>query len=98
MGVLDFGGNRRWEGAVSGVLLMGTLLRRCVEMRTVIELSFGVVSGVDPGIHVLDGSPRASRGLGCFWYGFCHFSASAPAIRLNGQSDVRNVFDSCVKS
>jgi len=35
------------------------LLRRCVEVRTAIELSFGVVSGVDPGIHVLDGSPRA---------------------------------------
>jgi len=41
---------------------MGTLLRRCVELRTVIELSFGVVSGVGPGIHVSDGSPRASRG------------------------------------
>jgi len=31
---------------------MGTLLRRCVEVRTVIELSFGVVSGVGPSIHV----------------------------------------------
>ena len=44
---------------------MGTLLHRCVELRTAIELSFGVVSGVGPGIHVLDGSPRASRGRGC---------------------------------
>jgi len=35
---------------------MGTLLRSCVEVRTAIELSFGVVSGVGPGIHVLDGS------------------------------------------
>jgi len=35
------------------------LLRRCVELRKVIQLSFGVVSGVGPGIHVLDGSPRA---------------------------------------
>ena len=34
---------------------MGTLLRRCVEMRTAIELSFGVVSVVGPGIGVLDG-------------------------------------------
>jgi len=25
---------------------------------------------VGPGIHVLDGSPRASRGRGCFWHGF----------------------------
>ena len=41
---------------------MGTLLRRCVEVRTgtAIELSLGMVSGVGPGIHVLDGSPRAS--------------------------------------
>ena len=35
-----------------------------------IKLSCGVVSGVGPGIHVLDGSLRASRGRGCFWYGF----------------------------
>jgi len=40
---------------------MGTLLHRCVEVRKAIELSFGVVSGVGPGIHVLDGSPRVSR-------------------------------------
>jgi len=49
---------------------MGTLLRRCVELRRAIELSCGVVSGVGPGIHVLDGSPRASSGRGCFWHGF----------------------------
>jgi len=53
---------------------MGTLLHRCVEVRkiTSIELSFGVVSGVGPGIQVLDGSPRAPRGRGCFWH-FRHF-------------------------
>ena len=39
---------------------MGTLLRRCVEVHIAIELSFGVVSGVGPGIHVLDGGPHAS--------------------------------------
>jgi len=49
---------------------MGTLLRRCVELCRAIELSCGVVSGVGQGIHVLDGSPRASRGSGCFWHGF----------------------------
>ena len=38
------------------------MLRRCVEVHTTIELSFGVVSGVDPGIHVLGGSPHALRG------------------------------------
>jgi len=37
-----------------------------------IELSFGVVSGLG---HVLDGSPRDSRGKGCFWHGFQHCSA-----------------------
>ena len=38
---------------------MGTLLRRCVEVPTAIKLSFGMVSGVSPDIHVLDGSPHA---------------------------------------
>ena len=50
---------------------MGTLLRRCVEVHSAIELSFGVASGVGPGIHVmLDGGSRASRGRVCFWHGF----------------------------
>jgi len=53
-------------------------LHRCVEVRIAIELSFGVVSGVDPGIRVLDLSPHASKGRGCFWHGFWHFSAFAP--------------------
>jgi len=53
---------------------MGNLLRRCVELRRAIELSCGVVSRVGPGIHVLDGSPRASRGRGCFWHGFRHLA------------------------
>ena len=44
-----------------------------MELHTAIELSFGVVSGVGPGIHVLDGSPRASRRRVCFWHGFGHF-------------------------
>ena len=42
---------------------MGNLLRCCVKVRTAIELSFGTVSGVGPGIRVLDGSPPASRGM-----------------------------------
>jgi len=53
---------------------MGTLLHRCVKVRRAIELSCGVVSGVGPGIHVLNGSPRASRGRGCFWHGFRRFA------------------------
>ena len=32
-----------------------------MELRRAIELSCGVVSGVGPDIHVLDGSPPASR-------------------------------------
>jgi len=50
------------------------LLRRSVRVRRAIELSFGMVSGMGPGIHVLHGGPRASRGKGCFWHGFRHFS------------------------
>jgi len=37
------------------LLPVGTLLRSCAEVRTAIELSFGMVSGVGPGIDVLDG-------------------------------------------
>ena len=40
---------------------MGPLLHSCVEVREPIELSFGMVRGVTPGIHVLDGGPHASR-------------------------------------
>ena len=48
---------------------MGPLLRSCAEVCELIKLLFGVVSGVTPtpGIHVLDGSPRASREKGGFW-------------------------------
>jgi len=53
---------------------MGTLLHSCVKVHRAIELSCGVVSWVGPGIHVLDGSPRASRGRGCFWHGFWHLA------------------------
>jgi len=79
IGVLDFGGDRRrGRGSMGGEFVafhcMGTLLYRCVEMRKVIELSFGLVSGVGSGIHALDGSPRASRGRGSFWHGFRYFS------------------------
>ena len=48
------------EGTVLGVNLgnpivtKGILLHSCVEVHKPIELSFGVVSGVGPGIGVLD--------------------------------------------
>jgi len=56
------------------------------------------VSGVGPGIHVLDGSPRASRGRVCFWHGLWHFSAFGHALVSIGVTTLRNAFDSCVKS
>jgi len=40
---------------------MGPLLRSCVEVREPIELSFGVVSGVGPGIDVWNGGQPGSR-------------------------------------
>ena len=46
---------------------MWTLLRSCVEVREPIELSFREVSGLGPGIDVLGGGPRASRGSSGFW-------------------------------
>ena len=57
------------EGAVLGLNLRypivtnGTLLRRYVEVRTAIELSFGVVSGVGPGIPVEVHVPQGERAV-----------------------------------
>jgi len=62
---------------------MGTLLRSCVEVCEPIELSFGVVSGVGAGIHVLDGGSRTQEeGAVLGFFGIC-----AP-IGLNAQNDV----------
>ena len=46
---------------------MGLLLHSCADVRELIELSFAVVSGVTPGIHVLDGVyvPQVEKGE--FW-------------------------------
>jgi len=105
MGVLDFGGDRpRGRGSLGGEFAAshynqwGLMLHRCVEVRKAIKLSFGVVSGVGPGIHVLDGRPRASSGRVCFWHGMWHFSASQHALISLGLMTLRNAFDSCVKS
>jgi len=76
---------------------MRTLLYSCVEVHIAIELSFGVVSGVGPDINVLDGSPRVSRGTGCFY----DFSAFVPPFVRMGRITYclpRNVFYSCMKS
>ena len=50
---------------------MGTLLRSCVKVRKAIEMSFLVVSGVGPGINVLDGvhiSQGKGEGIGVVAY------------------------------
>jgi len=47
---------------------MGTLLHRCVEVHIAIELSFGVVDGVGPGIHVLDATCLKEKGLFLAWF------------------------------
>ena len=44
-----------------------TLLHSCAEVHAAIELSFKMVSGVTPDIHVLDGGLRASSRRGEFW-------------------------------
>ena len=44
---------------------MRILLHSCVKMRELIELSFGLVSGADLGIYVLDGI-QVPRGRGSF--------------------------------
>jgi len=70
MGVLDGGCDRRTGSGSFGVnlgrpvLTNGTLLHSCAEVRAAIELSFGEVIGVTPGIHVLDAGPRAPKGRG----------------------------------
>jgi len=52
---------------------VGSLLRHCVEVCTVIELSFRVVSGVGPGIHVLDGRSMYPKGKGLLLAWFLAF-------------------------
>ena len=49
------------------------LLCSCVEVREPTELSFGVVSEVTPGIHVVDGAPCASWGRVDFGVSMVYF-------------------------
>ena len=37
------------------IVTMGTLLRTCAKVREAIEMPFGAVSGIGPGIGILDG-------------------------------------------
>jgi len=68
---------------------METLLRSCAKVCELIELSFGMVSGVSTGIDVLD------RGSMCKGKG--SFTELFP-IRFNGSLLSRNVLDACMKS
>ena len=70
---------------------MGLLLCSCAEVHEPIELSFGMVSGMGPGIDVLDGS-MCLKGNGLFlgFFGIC-----APT-RLNGQNDVL-IVQKCIR-
>ena len=73
------------KGAVLGVNLgrpivtTGTLSRSCAEVCAAIELSFGVVSEVTPGIHVLHGVHVPQKE---------HQKGHLRPIGLNGQNDV----------
>ena len=42
-------------------------MHSCAEVCEPIELSFGVMSEVGPGIDIRNGGPRGSRGSGGFW-------------------------------
>ena len=72
---------------------MRPLLRSYVEVRELIELSFGEVNGVGRGIDVQNKISRGSRGRGGFWGCLPHWPNG-----FNGLIFKRNVFDSFVKS
>jgi len=59
-------------------------MHRCVEVRIAIELSFGVVSGVSSGIHVLDEVhvPQGEGAVSCMVLGIFRKFGS---IHLNGE-------------
>jgi len=71
---------------------MGPLLRRYVEVREPIELSFGSEWG-GPGIDVCNGGPHGSRGRVDFGVVCPHWPNG-----FSGLIFKRKVFDSCVKS
>jgi len=81
MGVLDFGGDRRRGRGSLGVNLRRPIVTNGDFVASLCGSAYNDrafvwrLSGVGPGIHVLDGSAHASRGRGCFWRGFWHCSA-----------------------
>ena len=74
MGVLDFGGNRRWEGAVSGVNLRRPIVTNGDFIATLCRNAYSDRAVVWRGEWGGPKHSRASTGRGCFWHGFWHFS------------------------
>ena len=76
-------------------LSVGLSVRKvyCGKMADWIRMPFGVMSGVNEGIHVSDGSPRASGKGVNFGVVYLHGPNGFNGVFCN-----RNVFDSCVRS
>ena len=79
MGVIDFGGDRRRQRGSLGVNLHRPIVTKGDFVASLCGIAYSdravVWRGkVGPGIHVLDGSTRASWGRDCFWHGFWHIS------------------------
>jgi len=84
--VLDGGGDHRREGqfwSEFGTSHCNQLGLCCVFVREPTELSFGVVSGINSGIHVLDGV-HMPQGEGTVSRSFQHLCP----IGLSGQNEV----------
>jgi len=106
MGVLDFGGDRRMgRGSLEGEFaashcnqwgLCCIVVWKCVQ-RSSCRLAWWVGSAQAFRIHMLDRSPRASRGRGCFWHGFWHFWHFCPIV-FNREMRYWLLIESCVKS
>jgi len=68
-------------------------LYSCMEVCDPLELLFGMVSVVCPGIHILHGGPCGSREGADFGVDCPQWTSG-----FSGLIFKRNVFDSCVKS
>jgi len=51
---LSHGKGQFWGGCSASIVTNADLLRSCVKMHETIEVPFGVLSGISPGIGVLD--------------------------------------------
>jgi len=104
MGLLDFGGDRRRKGTVLGMNLGHPILTNGAFVASLCGSAYSDRAVVWQGEW---GGRRHScirwkstclKGKGLFLACFLAFFSICVCIRLNGRNDVRNVFDSCVKS